>query len=387
MNQVLCLPLLLLGLPLPSHPLPQFLLRPNSIFPPAVSFSSHFPPLVYPSSTSHLLYQAPGSQSKPGLLYQAGPISASPRARCSSCDCSADFGCSYNCDKCPALCKTCSCVTSLGCHYNCDKCLGNNSEPALVDPPVIISLVDEDLIEDEEGEGSSSTSPLAPVGGVPSLGGEDGAGLLFPLPGGGHLEEAEDLENSVDSDDYSEETTGDVGPSDPNVIQAGSSCHVLVSDFELCKWGPSCATILREQFPDCDYDCATCTLKGSSQDSSIIEVEAVEEAAADGGPPPIAAVVAEGEEDEGPWTWATDGPACVAIGGEGAGSDCRFPFTYEGVVYKGCAYKPGGSTAPVPPGSLGWCSTKRDINGIHINGPAGNPWKYVGFCDNSCPSA
>ena len=99
----------------------------------------------------------------------------------------------------------------------------------------------------------------------------------------------------------------------------------------------------------------------------------------------------------GPWTWATDGPACVAIGGEGAGSECRFPFTYEGVVYKGCAYKPGyvippferrswylntlsrGSTAPVPPGSLGWCSTKRDINGIHVNGPAGNPW----VCTNS----
>merc|ERR1712223_1121654 len=145
-----------LGLPLPSHSLPQFLLRPNSIFPPASSFSSHFPPLVYPSSTSPVLYQAPASQSNPALLYQAGPISASPRARCSSCDCSADFGCSYNCDKCPALCKTCSCVTSLGCHYNCDKCLGNNSEPALVDPPVIISLVDKDLIEDEV-EGSSSS--------------------------------------------------------------------------------------------------------------------------------------------------------------------------------------------------------------------------------------
>merc|ERR1719356_2386967 len=142
MNQVLCLPLLLLGLPFPADPLPQFLLRPN-FFPPASPFSSHFPPLVYPSSTSALLYQAPGSKSNPG------PISASPRARCSSCDCSADFGCSYNCDKCPALCKTCSCVTSLGCQYNCDKCLGNNSEPALVDPPVIISLVDEDLIEDE----------------------------------------------------------------------------------------------------------------------------------------------------------------------------------------------------------------------------------------------
>ena len=58
----------------------------------------------------------------------------------------------------------------------------------------------------------------------------------------------------------------------------GSSSHNFVNSFpELCKWGPSCATILREQFPDCDYDCATCTLNGSSQDSSIIEVEAVEE--------------------------------------------------------------------------------------------------------------
>merc|ERR1719219_778309 len=329
MNQVLCLHLLLLGLP--ASPLPQFLLRPSS----SSLFSPPFPPLIFPSSTSPILYQA------------SSPVAISPRARCSSCDCISDFGCSYNCDKCPALCKTCSCVTSLGCHYNCDKCQTSDNQIAPVDlyPPVIVA-VGEDLALPDEGEGS----PLAPVGGVPSLGGEDGAGLLFPLPGGGHLEEAEDLENSVDPDDYSGETTGDVGPSDPNVIQAGSSCQVLVSDFELCKWGPSCATILREQFPDCDYDCATCTLKGSSQDSAIIEVEAVEEAAADGGPPPIAAVmadpddpnafvaqvensvwqllassqssggiappsfsrpvvapvVAEGEKDEGPWTWATD---------------------------------------------------------------------------------
>ena len=43
----------------------------------------------------------------------------------------------------------------------------------------------------------------------------------------------------------------------------------------------------------------------------------------------------------GPWTWATDGPACIAVGGDAKGSQCRFPFTYEGVVYQGCAYKPG----------------------------------------------
>ena len=159
----------------------------------------------------------------------------------------------------------------------------------------MIVAVGEDLALPDEGEGS----PLAPVGGAPSLGGENGAGLLFPLPGGGHLEEAEDLENSVDPEDYPEDIP-DVGnpssgPSDAEIIQGGSSCEVLVSDFgelerfrkkeffqivtvfpELCKWGPSCATILREQFPHCDYDCATCTLHGSNGEGANEEVEAVE---------------------------------------------------------------------------------------------------------------
>merc|ERR550519_2003258 len=175
MNQVLCLHLLLLGLPA-ALPLPQFLLRPNSIFSPA----SSFPPLIFPSSPSPLLYQA------------ASPVS--PRARCSSCDCNSDFGCSYNCDKCPALCKTCSCVTSLGCHYNCDKCQATNNQE--VEPPVIVAVGD---LNDGDGEGSPAP---APVGGAPSSGGgEDGAGLLFPLPGGGNLEDAEDLEDSVDPED------------------------------------------------------------------------------------------------------------------------------------------------------------------------------------------
>jgi len=306
----------------------------------------------------------------------------------------------------------------------------------------VIVAVDENFpLPDEDGDGS-----LAPaVGGAPSSGGgEDGAGLLFPLPGGGNLEDAEDLEDSVDPEDYAEiSEAGDLGsgPSDSNIIQGGSSCQVLVSDFELCKWGPSCATILREQFPHCDYDCATCTLHGSSGegvDEETVEVVEVDQVAqvgqqAGGAPPAISAITADPEDgnfvgqvdgntvwqllasaqsedfikppsfsrppispvvaeegdgdDAGPWTWSTDGPGCIAVGGEAAGSQCRFPFTYEGVVYQGCAYKPGGSSAPVPPGSLGWCSTKRDINGIHVNGPSGSPWKYVGFCDNSCPSA
>jgi len=315
----------------------------------------------------------------------------------------------------------------------------------VVDPPVIVA-VDEEFALPDDGEGSEG-SPLAPaVGGAPSLEGEDGAGLLFPLPGGGNLEDAEDLENSVDPEDYEEEISevADLsnGPSDPDIIQSGSSCQVLVSDFELCKWGPSCATILREQFSHCDYDCATCTLHGSigeGANEEFVELIEVDQAGqigqqTAGAPPAISAITADPEDgnfvgqvdgntvwqllasaqnsedfirppsfsrpptspvlaeegdgdDAGPWTWTTDGPACIAVGGDAKGSQCRFPFTYEGVVYQGCAYKPGGSSAPVPPGSLGWCSTKRDINGIHVNGPSGSPWKYVGFCDNSCPSA
>ena len=95
----------------------------------------------------------------------------------------------------------------------------------------MIVAVDENFpLPDGDGDGS-----LAPaVGGAPSSGGgEDGAGLLFPLPGGGNLEDAEDLEDSVDPEDNVEDISeaGDLGPSDPNIVQGGSSCQVLVSDF------------------------------------------------------------------------------------------------------------------------------------------------------------
>ena len=97
----------------------------------------------------------------------------------------------------------------------------------------MIVAVDEEFALPDQG-----VSPLAPaVGGAASLEGEDGAGLLFPLPGGGNLEEAEDLENSVDPGDYEEAISevGDLGissgPSDPDIILGGSSCQVLISDF------------------------------------------------------------------------------------------------------------------------------------------------------------
>ena len=132
-------------------------------------------------------------------------------------------------------------MTSLGCHYNCDKCQTTDNQTA-VDPPVIVAVDEDFALPDHDGEVSlapalgGAQGSLAPaVGGAPSQGGEDGAGLLFPLPGGGNLEDAEDLENSVDPEDYAEDISEvdnlGGGPSDPNIIQGGSSCQVLVSDF------------------------------------------------------------------------------------------------------------------------------------------------------------
>jgi len=87
-----------------------------------------------------------------------------------------------------------------------------------------------------DGDGEGSPAP-APVGGAPSSGGgEDGAGLLFPLPGGGNLEDAEDLEDSVDPEDNAEDISqvGDLGPSDPNIVHAEGT--ETWEGLVYCRW-------------------------------------------------------------------------------------------------------------------------------------------------------
>ena len=63
------------------------------------------------------------------------------------------------------------------------------------------------------------------------------------------------------------------------------------------------------------------------------------------------------------------------------------PFTFTTFVLQ-LILDCRGSSAPVPPGSLGWCSTKRDINGIHVNGPSGSPWVtlLLSFQNEICSS-
>ena len=72
----------------------------------------------------------------------------------------------------------------------------------------------------------------------------------------------------------------------------------------------------------------------------------------------------------GPWTWSTDGPGCVAVGGEGAGSQCHFPFTFEGVVYQGCAYKPEFVTNESSKSQL----TENYLQGVERASASRQPW-------------
>lgn len=69
---------------------------------------------------------------------------------------------------------------------------------------------------------------------------------------------------------------------------------------------------------------------------------------------------------------------CIAVGGPADGQLCKFPFIYNGLKYSGCVITPGGENR------LGWCSTKIDINGIHIST---YPERYIGYCDERCPTS
>jgi len=63
------------------------------------------------------------------------------------------------------------------------------------------------------------------------------------------------------------------------------------------------------------------------------------------------------------------------VSGPDTGSDCIFPFTFNGVTYVACAeWVYGGSGQ-----GQKWCSTKVDSSGVHVNGEG----KY-GFCSSDC---
>ncbi|XP_059081531.1 peroxidase-like [Tigriopus californicus] len=64
---------------------------------------------------------------------------------------------------------------------------------------------------------------------------------------------------------------------------------------------------------------------------------------------------------------------CSTVSGPNPGKPCIFPFTYQGVTYKGCPIDPEDS-------SKRWCSTRTDRSGNHVTGQG-----EYGHCDQSCP--
>jgi len=325
------------------------------------------------------------------------------RSLCSSCSCDVDVGCSENCDKCSALCDSCSCEESR-CRYNCDKCLDvqsseenettempnedtTNSVDQTTEMPnedttnsveettnsveeTTNNLVDDttdntddssstesadvDSTTQSQTEEAATEESVTETSDVESAseatdeedtvvseeGGEDNeevvGGLInptFPLGSVGDTEIAEaGLGSSSDTDDNTEASV-----TESSADNNSSDCAPLESlDANLCSWGPSCQAVVNAVYPTCNYNCATC---------KINKIE-----------------------------------GCVASSGSAAGYPCIFPFIYNGVAYNGCA--PLHSEERVLDF---WCSTKTDINGIHITGPFDDPGKYVGMCDAECP--
>jgi len=332
------------------------------------------------------------------------------RSLCSSCSCEVDFGCSYNCEKCSALCHSCSCEESQGCRYNCDKCQNSDSrtsedgqttemsaqdstdssidtldtsedttdnsavdttesvdadttEGVDVDTTEVVDVdttegVDANATTESQSDGEATEASVTETSDVDSTTQQpDGestdeveeseeddeevqGGLInptFPLGSVGDTDIAENglgSGSSYSTDDNSE--TSVIGSGDA-AENNGTDCTPLESlEVNLCSWGPSCQTVVNAVYPSCNYNCTSC---------SINQV---------GG--------------------------CVASSGSAVGQPCIFPFIYNGVAYNGCA--PLHSEERVLDF---WCSTKTDINGIHITGPFEDPGKYVGFCDDSCP--
>jgi len=356
---------------------------------PSTLSKSHvqFNPLnALDANVGDVQFQLQDLNTRPGQLAFTSSLSqpfysySLTRSLCLSCSCEEDYGCSYNCDKCEGLCHSCSCETSIGCQYNCDKCqtdkrnvdtensednaegsgdddsstsMEEDSNSSDLEESVSSSSNNEDemestgeeasvientpdqsaetdtTVEDDEDDSSESglvnpTFPLVPAG---------TDSILGTAPGfvDNTVEETE-----TEEVDEAQETDGSGGGEEEE--EAGVDCSPLESgEADLCSWGPSCQSVLSAVYPGCNYNCTSCAFTPTDD--------------------------------------------CVASSGSAAGSSCVFPFIYKGMVYKGCAplHNSEGRSLDF------WCSTKTDINGIHITGPFEDPGKYVGLCDASCP--
>jgi len=95
-------------------------------------------------------------------------------------------------------------------------------------------------------------------------------------------------------------------------------------------------------------------------------------------------------KDQDEWfSWMDVHPqafTCAAEGGPADGKTCKFPFKYRGKTYFSCAPLEGDMKYLIQEAGagMGWCSIRRDLNGIHMRGPYPDPMRYVGFCSEQC---
>merc|ERR1719474_281867 len=214
------------------------------------------------------------------------------RALCSLCSCTNDYGCAYNCHKCPALCYTCNCSSSLGCRYNCDKCQKNAASGS------------SDQVNAVSEVSHGSTTPIKIPPGCNGLKAEAELCTWGPIcqsikdshfPNCGYdcntcefsdadQNHAQEEDNQPTTDAEGENDSDEEGEKDKEVESFPDSCAILENELKLCTWGPSCQTILDAQYSECDYDCETCELKGSKES---------EQDDSDDAPPPVAPIVAD----------------------------------------------------------------------------------------------
>jgi len=184
------------------------------------------------------------------------------RALCSFCSCATDYGCAYNCHKCPALCYTCDCSSSLGCRYNCDKCQETaGGEIQETKPPTIPSTGLISVKIPAGCEGLQAEAELCTWGQIC----ETIKNAQFPNCGY-DCSTCKFASNTVnDKVEEGDEKT----PSKEGENKFPESCSILENELRLCSWGPSCPTILDAQYPECNYNCETCTLEATPQVSPV----------------------------------------------------------------------------------------------------------------------
>jgi len=342
------------------------------------------------------------------------------RSLCSTCSCLADYGCSFNCEKCSALCHSCSCEESEGCSYNCDKCQDNGSRDVASDQGFTTNAPDDDIsdpvtsaAEPENVDGQTDSEVAATDAPVT----EESSGDDTDESTGEDVTEAANVENvtndseddtatteaamettasAVESTDSNVDTTEGDGAGTESVDAAETTPFpgLINPTFPLSTVSETENNgLVNPTFPLGGAiplgEAGVGTTGGGAVDGAgvnstvpVVDCSPLETLDLCSWGPSCQTVVNEVYPscNYNCSSCAINQPGtCISSSGSAAGQQCIFPFKYNGVQYNGCA--PLHSENRLLDF---WCSTKTDVNGFHITGPFEDPGKYVGFCDSSC---